>query len=629
MNKNHKKNILHRYGFIFYTFIVFIAVNILIFSWFNFLTFDVTDEGRFSVSDNSLKIINNIPERVDLKLYISDAIMTQMPSMKNYANRVKDYLAQLEKHSNNRLKVTATIVQPFSKIEEQILAMGLKAVPVQNQKTGIFFGIIAENMIDGEGVIPFLNPEREAFIEYDIARLIQGVIDMKRITVAIASSLPLETGIGGVQGVLNGTSQPYYVFQVLQKNYNLVGLSEDYHELLDEKNRPQIAVILHPRPLSKEANAALKIYLATGGRALIAVDPFSETEPLPLGSQQKNAEIYSDMPQLFKSIGVLYDHHKIALDHHHAQEIMNPSTLRPATHLELLQYNHRDNFNRQNPAMSTIKKINVATTGLLSQDLSIKNNLTYTPLIYNMQKSGTTTRSYVSTLQDRSMLHKAYKATMPYNTAMLVTGTLEAPKKDINDNADNDIPGNSKGMAVIVIADSDLLDNRLWLQKISNSGELVPYADNLNLVLNYIDFLSGDEALLSLRGKKLIDRPLTYLDNIKKQGQKKFTIKEQQLQTKIAQLRKTIQKLNQDYSSASATGLPDNIQKSLEKFSQDLIISRTQLREVRRAMNVDLQNAERIIKLINMLFMPCLFGIIAIVILWIRQSKATHKSHEG
>ncbi len=617
---DYKKKSWHHYWFVFYAIILFIAVNILTFSWLKTINIDVTDEQKFSVSEHSLKIINTIPEQVHLKLYISDVILTQMPAMKNYVTYVQDFLHQLEKHSNGRLKIVTTIIQPFSKEEDQAIALGLKGIPSKDG-AGIFFGIIAENMLDGEGIIPFLNPEREAFIEYDIARLIQGVIHMDKVKIAISSSLPLETGSGGTVGALNGTSNPYYIFQALQKSYDLVGLSNDYHELLDEKTRPKVAVILHPRPLNDAANDALKRYLSTGGRALIAVDPLSEALPLPIGSSGQNAEVYSDMPKLFKEIGLSYQNQLIVLDKHHARTGVNPETAHSDVYLAWLKLTH-DNFSHQNPTMTSVRELSVSTIGFIQRDADFKGNLNFTPLIYSLQKADFITREAMAKITNITELNDTYQEKAPYTTAMLITGRMQTAQKAPDKN--------SADMAVIVIADSDFLDDRLWLQK-TDSGNSTPspFADNLNLMLNYVDYLVGDDALLALRGKKSLYRPLTYLNNIRQTAEQKFSDQEKILKEKIQLLRKNIDQINKDYSVSSTHITPDKVTQEIQKFSQELLVSRKQLREVRRNMNKDIQDSERMIKLSNMIVVPLGFAILAMLIIGIRKAKAFQKKRRN
>jgi|GEM_PF-5391625 len=597
-----------------FIFLFFISINVIFFSWTKYINFDVTQENRFSVSKNSLKIIHKVPERVNLSLYISHAMIAQMPKMQNFVNYVQDYLKNLQQYSKGHLKFKTIIIEPFSKEEEEVIALGLQPIQVKNQKAGLFFGLIAENMLDAEGVIPYLNPKREAFLEYDIAHLIEGVTQKNRHYVALSSSLPLQTGIGGEHGLINGTSKPYYVYKALQKNYSLIQLSDDYHELLNQDKRPKVALILHPRSLTKSAQRNLKLYLATGGRALITLDPFSIVESLPATSQLQNAEVYSDMSSLLHSLGIEYKSDEIILDKDNAQDIINPTTLRSETHLELLRLG-TNHFNLQAPTMVNIKSINFATAGRLKQNLSSKNNFKYLPLIFNNKLASIIKRHDLLQIKNRALLKENYKPTEDYNIAMFVTGQIE------NTNDIKVLKSQQRPMAAIVISDSDFLDDRLWLKKTSLSGDFMPYADNLNLLLNYIDYLTGKNALITLRGKKVIDRPLKYFSEIKKLGQQKHSDKEKKIKENIKALKTQIYNINQTYSSNSSDVMPSIIQKTLQEFLVALKHLNTSLKRIKQDMHLELQKTEREIKLINVFVVPLFFAIVISLLLFLKKSN--------
>lgn len=597
---------------IIYISIVFVALNILSFSWLDRVGFDVTQENRFTVSEHSIQLVQKIPEQVNLHFYISEVIYTQMPALKNYVERVQDFLEQLETHSDGRLKVVTHIIEPFSIQEENALAIGLQPIPLKDG-TSVFMGIITENMVDGESIIPLLNPQNEAFIEYDIARLIQTVTQTKRVKLAIASSLPLETGQGGKNGLLNKTSQPYYIFQSLKQKYNLVGLSHDYRELLDLQNRPQAALIWHPRPLSDLARQNLLHYLSTGGRAFITLDPNNEAIPLPIGSTQRNAEIFSDMPMVLNVLGIDYDPNHIILDRQNAREITNPQTGKREAYYELLAINS-NSFNQDNSAMATIKNLSFSTVGRLSIAENGSKKLKYTPLIQPNNSVDYVLRDRLKDIYKRDFLKKHYEEKINYTPAMLISGQLDHQLKNSNQKF-------NQPTEVIIVADSDFLDDRMWLQKSNTATTPKAFADNLNLVLNYVDYLVGDNTLIALRGKKRIFRPLEYLENIKKNARLVSFDKEKEIQQNITKLRQNIQFLKQNYAQTSAI-LPQKIDQEVQRFARDLALMRKKLRTVRKETQDIIKRSENMVKLFNVIIVPIVFAILSVIILIIRTSTA-------
>ena len=64
---------------------------------------------------------------------------------------------------------------------------------------------------------------------------------------------------------------------------------------------------------------------------------------------------------------------------------------------------------------------------------------------------------------------------------------------------------------MVVVADTDLLEDRNWLANQSMFGQQVaiPVADNANFVANALDYLVGSDALTGLRGRDVTVRPFT------------------------------------------------------------------------------------------------------------------------
>ena len=64
-------------------------------------------------------------------------------------------------------------------------------------------------------------------------------------------------------------------------------------------------------------------------------------------------------------------------------------------------------------------------------------------------------------------------------------------------------------IGVILVADTDLLADRLWVQVQNFFGQQLatPWANNGDLVSNALENLSGGEALISIRSRGRFSRP--------------------------------------------------------------------------------------------------------------------------
>ena len=88
-------------------------------------------------------------------------------------------------------KINLSIVdpEPFSEAEDQAAEFGLQGVPVNAPGDELYFGLAATNSLDDQDTIAFFQPDKEEFLEYEISKLIQGLILVEKPTVGILSTL--------------------------------------------------------------------------------------------------------------------------------------------------------------------------------------------------------------------------------------------------------------------------------------------------------------------------------------------------------------------------------------------------------------------------------------------------------
>ena len=104
------------------------------------------------------------------------------------------------------------------------------------------------------------------------------------------------------------------------------------------------------------------------------------------------------------------------------------------------------------------------------------------------------------------------------------------------------IEGREKGLQsaeninVIVVADTDMLSDRMWVQVQDFFGQRLPqpWADNGSFAINALDNLSGSDALISIRSRGNFNRPFTVVDNLQRSAQERFRKKEHELQSRLA-----------------------------------------------------------------------------------------------
>ena len=153
---------------------------------------DLTENKLFTLNDGTKNILQNIEENVHLKLYFSDEATHSIPPLRTYKNTVIDLLNEMQRYSDSKLQVSLIDPKIFSPEEDEASQYGLQALPVGDGGENVFFGLVGENTLDSVEVIPFLQPDRESYLEYDIAQLINNLNNPEKKTIGIMSSINVQ-----------------------------------------------------------------------------------------------------------------------------------------------------------------------------------------------------------------------------------------------------------------------------------------------------------------------------------------------------------------------------------------------------------------------------------------------------
>ena len=175
-----------------------------------------------------------------------------------------------------------------------------------------------------------------------------------------------------------------------------------------------------------------------------------------------------------------------------------------------------------------------------------------------------------------------------------------------------------KRNSILLFSDVDFLSDQFSVQKINFLGQSIiqPTNDNLNLMLNAAEHLSGNEALMSIRSRGRFSRPFIRLLAMQQQAQIRYQEEERQL---LSQLDEVQQKLNSLLESAGEKGqkeviLPKEVQQEIEQFREEELQTRRKLREVRKILRQDIEQLGQGLLLLNMLLVPLIVGIIGVVV---------------
>ncbi len=576
---------------------------------------DLTEDKAFTLSEGTRKLLASLKEPIVLRLYLSRSIRESSPFLAAYADRVRDLLQTYAELSNGRIVVRYIDPEPYSQEEDRAVGFGLKEISADGGNTSGYFGIAGTNSTDDVDVIPVLSPERERFLEYDLTRLVYNLADPDKPVVALISGLPI-SGDPALQ------YRPWRIYKQLGQQFDLRYLGGDVGTFDKDVD---LLLVVHPSKLSDRTLYAIDQFVLHGGKALVFVDPHSEAASMR--QRQPGMEpTSSTLRKLFDAWGIRFDENKVVADPATARQVQFPSGGRTQVVPYLVWLSlDRDSMNHDLPITSDLRRVNVATAGFLDRKKDAK--IDFTPLLVSSPQAEAIDADLVRLFPDPLKLLKDYKpGDHALTMAALVSGTFKSAYPDgPPKGADKGIEHLSEAKAkatVMVVADTDLLDDRVWLARQSLLGQevLVPLANNADFVANALDYLSGSEVLLGLRGRDAGLRPFVRIVELQRQAELRYRAKEQELLGRLSELQDKLDKLQVD-DKGKAVELTEAQAKEILKLRGEILRTRAELREVQHALRQDIETLQARIRFANIAAMPILVGLIAILLAAFRRAR--------
>jgi ABC-type uncharacterized transport system involved in gliding motility auxiliary subunit len=168
---------------------------------------------------------------------------------------------------------------------------------------------------------------------------------------------------------------------------------------------------------------------------------------------------------------------------------------------------------------------------------------------------------------------------------------------------------------VIVVADSDLFDDRFWVQAQGAFARV--FADNYAFVLNIVQNMMGSNDLISLRTRKRVERPFIVTADMKKSAERKEIAEIRKLQARLDETNRRLTELrgagNEDNQAADALLTPEQ-NAEVQRLEAEALQTRKTLRGVRRDLRSDIDRLGNFLAFVNIALMPILIVGVAIAL---------------
>jgi ABC-type uncharacterized transport system involved in gliding motility auxiliary subunit len=589
---------------------------------------DLTEEKLYTLSNGTRGLLKDLERPVSLKFYFSEGAEGIPGPLKQYASRVRDLLREYERASGGKLTLETFDPEPDSDEEEWAQRYGLAGQSLNPLGgTPIYFGVAA---VSGtrEAVIPFFAPQIEPQLEYLLTRLVDEVVRVKKSVVGIMSTLPVQGAAANPFGPPTG-ARPWALISELNRQFETRELLPEASEV---SNDIDLLVLIHPKNLSEKTLFAIDQFVLRGGRLLALMDPLSivdESTRQP-GMMMQSPGGSSDLNRLSEAWGFSLSGGTVVADAR-AASTLNLGAGNVAEIFAFLSLKAA-NINKKDIATGMLENLTLPFAGAFEGEAA--DGLVAEHLIFSSEDSALVS-SFMATQPGRQVMDSGTrKEGLPL--AIRLTGRFPtafpdgAPKgEDVEKETpvDNILSESSADSIVVLIGDVDFANDSYATREVNLFGQRIiqPANDNLNLVINLVEQLSGSEALIGLRSRGTFNRPFDKVETIAREAQQKWQAEEKQLTQKLQEAQARLAQLQNTKSSDQQFIVTPEQAAEIEKFRTERFDTQKRLREVRKNLRKDIEQLGFRLKAVNLTAMPVLitaFGLLR----WHRRRK---KAEEG
>ncbi|MCR0981410.1 Gldg family protein [Roseomonas populi] len=615
-----------------------IGVNVLADRYLSTARIDLTEQRLYTLSDGTRRELANLKDPITLRLFYSRRLGAAVPVFGAYSDRVHEMLREYASLSGGKIRLEMLDPEPFSETEDRALALGLQAAPLDNEGEQVYFGLSGTNLLDDERSIPFFQPDRERFLEYDLTRLVHELSNPTRPVLGVISSLPLNGDPRAMMMRVPGAGQPFQVMTQLRQFFTVKDVAPDAQSIPSDV---QVLMVAHAQDLPVTALYAIDQFVMRGGKLLALTDPHSESQaarPDPTGRPMGSTA--SNLDRLFNAWGIEAPSDKVVLDQRGAWRVRAAPTDRVSSVDYIAWFTAQgDSMDRADVASAELNGVTFASAGEVRKREGASVELT--PLLTTSPQSQIVDAARVRQAPDPARILSEFKpdgqrhillarvrgtlrTAFPEGPPALPEGVQRAPGLPAH-------AAQTNGPANLVVGnDTDILEDRFWVRVQDFFGQQVatPTADNGALVTNLADTLAGGDSLISLRSRGESLRPFTLVESMRAEADARYRQTERGLTERLQATERRLRELRQGPGSANAAGgtagatvITPEQRAEIDAARTEILNTRQQLRGVQRELRQGIEGLETWLRILNIALVPALLTLFAIGLAVIRARR--------
>ena len=607
---------------------------------------DLTQEKAFTLSAGTKAILKKLDTPVTIRFYCtqSESATPETVFLKGYARKVEDLLTEYRQVAGSKVKIEKYDPQPDSDAEDSARLDGIEPQALAGADR-IYLGL-AVKCADEVQAIPFLAPNRERLLEYDLTRAIVRAETPEKPTIGLMSPLPVfgmpSNPMMQQMGQPPGGSQPWTLVNELKNDFNVKRVGMDVDKIDDDI---KLLLVIAPKDITDKAQYAIDQFIMRGGK-LVA---FLDAQCLADNRQQNQMMANmggggSSLDKLPKAWGIQFDTSKVVADLKYK-----------------LQLRGRGGEPQDAPAWlaltaDAIDKDDVATAQLDNIWLPLSGAFTGTPVaglkeavLLRSSKDSQLVDAMLANIAGDNIMKEFKPSGVNYNLAIRLTGKFKtafpdgAPQDKKDDKSDGEKkdekkpedkkPGDSlketkSDNAVVLFGDADMLYDPFTMRRIDSPFGAMQMAmnANLNLAQNIVEQMTGDSNLIAVRSRASLIRPFIRVKEMEMAANEKFQSEIKRLEESAAESQRKINEMQAQKKDKDQRFILSPEQRTeLEKLRKEEAEARKHLKQVQKDLRKEVVSLQTRLKWINILAVPLAVTVTGIVIAIVNRRKTSAK----
>ena len=610
--------------------VIGVAAMLLILVAINFIAgrvkqrVDLTAEHAYTLSAGTKAILARLDTPVQIRFYASQSAEGMPVFLKTYAQQVDDLLGEYRQNSRGLIQIQKLDPEPDSDAEDSAKLEGVEPQLLSNGER-VYLGL-SVSLLDQKEAIPFLSPERERLLEYDISRAIARVMTPDKSVIGVLSPLPV-MGTGAMMPMQQQGEPAWVLIEELKRDFDVREIEPNATTI---PNDIKVLLVIHPKGITEATQFALDQFVLRGGKLIAFLDPMAALDPQTASAGFGSPPSKSGLDRLLKAWGVTFEDSKVLAD---LDFVARTDQGRAPAVLAL----NEKAVNKDDIATADAGNLFVVFGGVFGGTPA--QGLKETVLLHSSKDS-----ELVDPMMARMSGEEIAKSFKPsgieYPLAIRLSGKFKTafpagkpkpPEAEPNEKKEDASPPETmlkeskQETTVVLVGDSDMIQDRVAVRQVGNPfGQrlFMPANGNLAFAENLIDQLTGDSNLIAVRSRASRERPFTVVKKMQADAEASYRSKIKELEDGLADAQRKIGQLQSGKQEGQRFILSPQQQEELANFRKKEGEAKTQLKEVRKKLRADIDSLENRIKWLDIAGMPALVALTGLVFAIVKRRRS-------